>query len=110
MDRLFRNAKSIGEFDAISKAAKSGLDSANKSKDDVAALKAQKEKEKADEAARLKAEEDKKKADDAAKAAAQPKKTERGQFVPLPDLLDSERPKVIKRAEPSIPHSPGRTR
>jgi TonB family protein len=100
MDRLFRNAKSIGEFDAISKAAKSGLDSANKSKDDVAALKAQKEKEKADEAARLKAEEDKKKADDAAKAAAQPKKTERGQFVPLPDLLDSERPKVIKRAEP----------
>lgn len=101
IDKLYRRAKSIGEFNSVTQAAKLGLDSANKTKTEVLQSKSQKEKEQQEEEARKKAEEDKKKAEEAAKTSQQPqeKKVEKGQFVALPELSDSEKPKLIKKID-----------
>lgn len=101
IDRIYKRAKSIGEFNAVTQAAKQGLESANKAKGEVIAARTQKEKEQQEEEARKKAEEEKKKAEEAAKTASTPqeKKIEKGQFVALPELAESERPKLIKKVD-----------
>lgn len=103
IDRIYKRAKNIGEFNAVTQAAKQGLESANKTKGEVIAARTQKEKEQQEEEARKKAEEEKKKAEEAAKAASTPqeKKIEKGQFVALPELAESERPKLIKKTDAS---------
>lgn len=103
IDKIFKKAKSIGEFNAVTQAAKKGVESANKTKDEVITAKTQKEKEQQEEEARKKAEEEKKKVEEAAKTAppAQEKKIEKGQFVALPELSESERPKLIKKIDAS---------
>ncbi len=101
IDRIYRRAKSVGEFNAATQAAKQGIESANKTKSDVVLAKAQKEKEEQEAEAKRKAEEEKKKAEEAAKASQQPqeKKIEKGQFVSLPELSEGERPKLIKKVD-----------
>ncbi len=103
IDRLFRNAKSIGEFNAITKAASQLTDNSNKTLNDVVALKQQKEQEKAkvEEEAKKKAEEEKRKQEEQARKSEQPQETkiQKGDFVALPDLAEGERPKLITKVE-----------
>ena len=103
IDRLFRNAKSVGEFNAITKAASQLTDNSNKTLNDVVALKQQKEQEKAkvEEEAKKKAEEEKRKQEEQARKSEQPQETkiQKGDFVALPDLAEGERPKLITKVE-----------
>lgn len=101
IDKIFKRAKSVGEFNAVTQAAKQGVENANKAKSEVAQLKAQKEKEQQEAEARKKTEEEKRKAEDLAKSSTstQEKKVEKGQFVPLHELAESEKPKLIKKID-----------
>lgn len=100
IDRILRRAKSIGEFNAVSQSAKQAIENANKLRSEIAQIKQQKEKEL--EEARRRQEEEKKKAEELAKQAqaqTQEKKIERGSFVPLPELEEGERPKLLKKID-----------
>lgn len=103
IDRLFRNAKSVGEFEAVLKSSKQLTDSANKTLGDIESLKAQKEKEIAEAEARKKAEEEKRKKEEEAKKEAQQqpqeKKIAKGDFVPIYELVEGEKPKLITKVE-----------